>query len=124
MDVAPASTIEISYRVTARLRIATNARQHHYHRSLCDPLSDGVHDVAFPWRRGSEPGDLDAFFREIDLFHVHWPEHFLGGDHEAQQAVLQALERNQVRVIYTRRNLVPRRQRRHSPQRVGQTTGW
>jgi len=115
VDVPPAAEVEFRYRVTPKLRVATNAREHHYHRSLYDPLGDWVHEVQFPWRRGAELGDLDAFFRDVDIFHLHWPEHFLRGDPNAQRAVLAALERCQVRIVFTAHNLTAHR----AEQRAG-----
>ena len=115
VDLDPAAEVRIDYSITPKLRVMTNARDHHYHRSLYDPIAEDVHELQFPWRSRHELGDLAALFEHVDQFHLHWPEHFLYGHLEASRRLIEALRSSDVRIVWTQHNLVP-----HRPeQRVG-----
>jgi glycosyltransferase involved in cell wall biosynthesis len=101
IDVDPATDLRLSYRVTPKLRVLTNARRHHYHRSLYDPLADRVVEGQLNLRRGTPP------LGRWDLFHLHWPEWLFGTDVERHRAFLGELAASGVRIVWTAHNLVP-----------------
>lgn len=109
LDIDPARRVHFSWSVTPKLRVLNSAADHHYHRSLYDPLvSHGlVVDRQVPWARLHDAGALAALFERWDQFHLHWPEWLLGDDLAAHRRFIAALQRSGVRVIWTQHNLSP-----------------
>ncbi len=99
--------VNLSVRITPKLRICNTIGDHHYQRSLYDPIQDDVWEMLFPrncWR------DLRAaaeFLKHIDQFHLHWPEHFLGTNLRAHKNMIDCIKQSGVRIIWTQHNLVP-----------------
>ena len=100
VDLDPAADLRFSYDVTPKLRVLTNARRHHYHRSLYDPLADRVVEGQLNLNR-------DKAFGRWDLFHLHWPEWLFGTDLDAHRRFLALLEASGLRIVWTQHNLVP-----------------
>lgn len=101
VDLDPATDVRFSWSVTPKLRVLTNARSHHYHRSLYDPLAGRVVEGQLSLRRGTPP------LRRWDLFHLHWPEGMFGTDLARHRALIADLEADDLRVVWTQHNLVP-----------------
>lgn len=94
-----------------RLRVASSHPQHHYHRSLYDPIASRVEEVALPpdWTAlltGQQRLPL------MDVFHLHWPEHCEAPDQVPQ--LLRFLRARGVRVVWTQHNLEPHRPKPHT----------
>lgn len=110
-ELDPAPEIRFRWAVTPKLRVATNIRHHHYHRSLYDPLADRVHETSFP-NHLVRPGALDigrmaAALADVDIVHVHWPEYFAGPDVATNEAIVTAIRRAGARIVWTQHNRVP-----------------
>ncbi len=106
IDLEPATEMRFGWSVTAKWRLLTTALTHHYHRSVYDPLaaSDDVAERQISTTRlFNEPGYLDAW----DVFHLHWPEWFLGPDPDRHRAAIAAIHDAGVRIVWTQHNLVP-----------------
>ena len=101
IDLDPARDLRFSWSVTPKLRVLTNARSHHYHRSLYDPLAGRVVEGQLSMRRGTPP------LRRWDLFHLHWPEGMFGTDLAAHRSLIADLDREELRTVWTQHNLVP-----------------
>lgn len=101
VDLTPATELRLSYTVTPKLRVLTNARRHHYHRSLYDPLAGRVVEGQLNLRRGTPP------LGRWDLFHLHWPEWLFGTDLGRHHAFIEELEEAGLRIVWTQHNLVP-----------------
>jgi glycosyltransferase involved in cell wall biosynthesis len=107
LDLVPAPAVSFGWSVTPVLRVLTTALiGHHYQRAVYDPL---VRDQAVIDRAVSQgrllgdPSYLEAW----DLFHLHWPEWFLGPDLGRHRAAIDALRASDVRIVWTQHNLVP-----------------
>lgn len=101
IDLDPATDVRFAWSVTPKLRILTNARSHHYHRSLYDPLAGRVVEGQLSLRRGTPP------LRRWDLFHLHWPEGMFGTDLAKHRSLIADLDHDDLRVVWTQHNLVP-----------------
>jgi len=99
--------LAIQATVTPKLRVAQTIGDHHYQRSLYDPIADDVVDIFFPRRGWRDIEYAKMFFANIDLFHLHWPEHFLGTDPLAHKAMIECLKACGVGIVWTQHNLVP-----------------
>lgn len=102
LDLDPATTIEYSVRVTPKLRIASTAHGHHYHRSLYDPIDERV--VTVPSPLGTF-GDLSVRLDDVDIFHLHWPEWLAFDDLAEHERVSAKLEDRAIPVVWTAHNL-------------------
>jgi hypothetical protein len=106
LDVDPAPTVRLGWSVTPKLRILSTERGHHYTRAVFDPLLAAGDVVDAQVSRSRLPGDavdLSAW----DLFHLHWPEWYLGGDLGRHRAAVEQLQAAGVRIVWTQHNLVP-----------------
>ena len=101
------STVTIRATVTPKLRVAHTIGDHHYQRSLYDPIADEVIDIFMPRRNWRDLDAAKKFLANIDLFHLHWPEHFLGSDLSAHEAMIDCLRECGVGILWTQHNLVP-----------------
>ena len=107
LDLDPAPTMSWTVRVTPALRVATEAGHHHYHRSLYGPLADRVVEHRFRESWLADPDGGRARLADVDLFHLHWPEWFVGNRLDAARAFLDLLADTGVRLVWTQHNLVP-----------------
>ena len=104
LDVDPVARHTVTVTVEAKLRVASSAHGHHYHRSLYGPLADHVWDRPSPW---GPLGDTSVDPSAVDLFHLHWPEWVAFDDAEAHRAVIDDLADRDVPVVWTAHNLTP-----------------
>jgi len=109
IDVDPAAEVRFRWAVTPKLRVASTEHAHHYHRSLYDPLADRVRDVPFPRPWVGEPGRAVELLRQVDFFHLHWPEWLFGPDPVAHRRFVQQLRASEVRIVWTQHNRRPHR---------------
>ncbi len=106
LDLDPAPELTFGWTVTPKLRVLTTGLTHHYHRSIYDPLvEDGavVDRQISTTRLFGEDGYLDGW----DVFHLHWPEWFLGPDVGRHRSAVERLQSEGVRIVWTQHNLVP-----------------
>jgi hypothetical protein len=106
LDVQPAPAVRLGWSVTPKLRVLTTERAHHYHRTVLDPLVAAGDVVDEQVSRSRLPGDLVDLAR-WDLFHLHWPEWYLGPDVARHRAAAERLRSAGVRIVWTQHNLVP-----------------
>lgn len=99
--------VELSASITPKLRICNTIGDHHYQRSLYDPIQDDVVDMLFPTRYWRNIDAARVYLEDIDQFHLHWPEHFLGTDLEAHMRMISCIKQSGVRIIWTQHNLIP-----------------
>lgn len=105
VDLEPASEVEATFRLTTKLRVASTAYGHHYHRELYRSLRDEVDDRESPWHplRDDDPSEA----RALDLFHLHWPEWVAFDDLDAHDAMIATLREAGVPIVWTQHNLTP-----------------
>jgi glycosyltransferase involved in cell wall biosynthesis len=109
IDIEPAAEIAFSWTVAPVLRVATSASQHHYNRSVYDPLAGRVAESQFPFEWLTDPAAAaEEFLRELDIFHLHWPE-WMSHSVDVHRALLARLRAAEVRIVWTQHNLVPHR---------------
>jgi hypothetical protein len=116
LDLPPATRVEFGWSVTPVLRVLTSGQStHHYQRAVYDPLlasEAAVDRTVSAGRLLGDPTYLDGW----DLFHLHWPEWFLGPDLGRHRAAIDALQASGVRIVWTQHNLVPHdKDRRQEP---------
>ena len=109
IDVDPTREVRFRWSVTPKLRVASTEHGHHYHRSLYDPMADRVHDVPFPREWVGEPGRAVGLLRDVDFFHLHWPEWLFGADPAAHRRFALQLRASEVRIVWTQHNRRPHR---------------
>lgn len=107
LDVDPAPVVEVGWRVTPKVRVLTFHPGHHYHRSLYGPLADRVWAGEIPRETIEDPAALAEALTRFDVFHLHWPEWFLGADVARNEAFAGALAAAGLPVVWTQHNLVP-----------------
>ena len=109
IDVEPAETVRFRWSVTPLLRVASVEHGHHYHRSLYDPLAGRVVDSAFPRNWADDLAAAAEALRDVDFFHLHWPEWFHGPDPAAHRRFVELLRECEVRIVWTQHNRRPHR---------------
>jgi hypothetical protein len=107
IDVDPHTDVTIDVTVRPRLRLASNAVHHHYHRSLFDPIAPEVVETSMVSPLLDDPARALAKLRPVDFFHLHWPEWFVPADPDAARAFCDLLDRAEVRLVWTQHNLEP-----------------
>ena len=105
LDLPPAPEVGFGWSVTPKFRMLTTGLTHHYHRSVYDPIASHVVERQISTGRllAADRAYLDAW----DVFHLHWPEWFLGPDLDRHRAAIDALRASGVRIVWTQHNLVP-----------------
>lgn len=106
---APDAELRLRWSVTPLVRVASVEHDHHYHRSLYDPIQDRVRDVAFPRGWVGDPERARAFLKDVDVFHVHWAEWLWGPDLDAHRRLIEVLRESEVRIVWTQHNRAPHR---------------
>lgn len=106
VDVTPAPEVEIEWSVAPVWRVVSSAKGHHYDRCLYEPLRGRVVELRAPPELFSEPEGARGFLRDVDLFHLHWPE-WTTHDVDVQRRLIAVLRECGVRVVWTQHNLVP-----------------
>jgi hypothetical protein len=101
--------VRLSACVTPKLRICNTIGDHHYQRALYDPIQDDVVDMLFPRRCWQNLDAASKFLKDVDQFHLHWPEHFLGTRFEAHNEMIRCIKDSGARIIWTQHNLLPHR---------------
>lgn len=103
----PGDQVSVSALITPKLRVAHTIGNHHYQRSLYDPIANEAVDIFFPRRCWRNMAAARKFLENIDQFHLHWPEHFLGTDLTAHHTMIECIKACGVPIIWTQHNLVP-----------------
>ncbi len=109
LDVDPATEVEVRWSVEPLLRVTAPEIDHHYHRSLYDPLAGRVVERRFSLGWVSRPERAAAALRDVDIYHLHWPEWIAGPDLAVHERFVETLRRSGVRIVWTQHNLVPHR---------------
>ncbi len=100
--VEPAASIDLSWKVTPALRVASSALGHWYDQSLYEPMGDRVVQAD-----GMALLDDPATLSEFDVFHLHWPEWAAGVDVDRTREVIANLRAAGVVILWTQHNRVP-----------------
>ena len=105
LDLPRQPSVAFGWSVTPKFRLLTTGLTHHYHRSVYDPLAGDVVERQVSTGRllGRDLDHLAAW----DVFHLHWPEWFLGPDLDRHRIAIDALRTSGVRIVWTQHNLVP-----------------
>jgi glycosyltransferase involved in cell wall biosynthesis len=102
IELDPAPRVEVTLRVTPKLRVVSTAFDHPYGACLYESLSDRIHQLL------PRPtlGDPDNPLRDVDLLHLHWPEG-LGLRLADHQRFIDRLREAAVPIVWTAHNLRP-----------------
>lgn len=104
IDVEPATELTITARATPRLRVASTAHGHWYHRSLYEPMVDRVLGMPVPI---GALADGSVSLDDVELLHVHWPEWFGFDDPAVHADLIERLADRGIPVVWTAHNLTP-----------------
>ncbi len=103
IEIAPARSVELSWRVTPLLRVASTMYGHQYDRSLYGPLRSELvtRTAAIP--------DVDLIRRleEVDVLHLAWPEWWTGTDPDRTRQVIDQVRSTGTAIVWTQHNLLP-----------------
>ena len=102
-ELEPAATLDFTWRVTPRLRVASTIHGHNYDRSLYDPLADRVVATGMALPDDALVGRL----RDVDVLHMAWPEWWSGTDPARTAAVLEQIKATGTAIVWTQHNLMP-----------------
>ncbi len=103
IELTPASEIDMTWRVTPRLRVASTITGHQYDRSLYAPLQERLITLA----AGLPDAELAERLDGIDVLHMAWPEWWAGTDPRRNAEVLALLKQTGTRIVWTQHNLLP-----------------
>ena len=98
-----AATMDFTWKVTPRLRVASTIHGHPYDRSLYDPLADRVVATG----AGIPDDKLVRRLREVDVLHMAWPEWWSGVDPDRTAEVLEQVRSTGTAIVWTQHNLLP-----------------
>lgn len=91
-----------TWSVRPQIRVGSTIIGHAYDDSLYDPLADRIQRVAVP-----PPGpDLFDGLADVDVFHMAWPEHYVGHRFDQTADVIAAIRDSHTPVVWTQHNLV------------------
>ncbi len=110
LDLVPGRELRYSMRVTPKLRVASTAHGHHYHRSLYGPLTRDVVTMPSPLGVLASASDAAAI-DEVDVFHMHWPEWVAFDDLAAHDQIIATLRDRDIPIVWTAHNLTPHEKR-------------
>ena len=102
-EIEPAASVDFTWKVTPRLRVASTIHGHPYDRSLYDPLANRV--VASG--AGIPDDKLIRRLRDIDVLHMAWPEWWSGVDPDRTAEVLGQVKATVTAIVWTQHNLLP-----------------
>lgn len=102
-EIEPAASVDFTWRITPRLRVASTIHGHPYDRSLYDPLADRVVATS----AGIPDDKLIRRLRDIDVLHMAWPEWWSGVDPERAAEVLEQVKATGTAIVWTQHNLLP-----------------
>ena len=105
LDAEPAQKMELRWRVTPQLRVASTAHTHPYDDALYGPVESRLVRSPAPRGLASRPRKL----RDTDVLHMHWPEWWQGPDLARNREAIKQLKDGGVRIVWTQHNLVPHR---------------
>lgn len=105
LDLPCTPSVAFGWSVTPKVRLLTTGLTHHYHRSVYDPLAADVVERQISTGR-LLAGD-EAYLGAWDVFHLHWPEWFLGPDLGRHRTAIESLRSSGMRIVWTQHNLVP-----------------
>ncbi len=103
IEIEPAPTVELTWRVTPRLRVASAIAGHAYDDALYGPLQHRLvtSRADAPDRTGRVALD------HADVLHMAWPEWWSGVDPELTRRILANVAATGVKVVWTQHNLEP-----------------
>ena len=102
-EIQPAESVDYTWKVTPRLRVASTIHGHPYDRSLYDPLANRV--VALG--AGIPDDKLVRRLRDVDVLHMAWPEWWSGVNPERTAEVLGQVKATNTAIVWTQHNLLP-----------------
>ena len=102
-ELEPAATMDFTWKITPRLRVASTIHGHPYDRSLYDPLASRVvaTGIGFP------DDKLVQKLRDIDVLHMAWPEWWSGVEPHRTAEVLEQVQATGAAIVWTQHNLLP-----------------
>lgn len=102
-EIKPAASVEFTWRITPRLRVASTIHGHPYDRSLYDPMADRVVATG----AGIPDDKLIRRLRDVDVLHMAWPEWWSGVDPDRTAEVLGQVKATGTAIVWTQHNLLP-----------------
>jgi len=107
IDIEPATALNFTWSVTPLLRTISSGFGHWYSDSLYAPLADRVQVRGLTHREATRPDTLQVPGRQVDQFHMHWPEWHIVPGIDAHRWFIDGLRDAGVRIVWTQHNLVP-----------------
>ena len=102
-EIPPSRSIDLTWRVTPVLRVASTASGAPYDRSLYDPIRDRLRVRS----AGIPDEDLVRRLDEVDVLHVAWPEWWTGTDPGRTEAAIDQVRATGTAIVWTQHNLLP-----------------
>lgn len=103
IEIEPATSVSLSWRVTPRVRVASSIHGHAYDAALYGPLADRV--VA--GSAGMPDAKLARRLRDVDVLHMAWPEWWSGTGPDRNRDVLELVRASGTKILWTQHNLLP-----------------
>lgn len=107
IDIEPTTAVDLTWSVTPLLRTISTGFGHWYSDSLYAPLADRVQVRRLTHSDATNPARLSEPGRQVDQFHMHWPEWHIVPGIDAHRWFIDGLREAGVRIVWTQHNLVP-----------------
>jgi hypothetical protein len=107
LDIEPSTRVSFTWSVTPLFRVASQDLAHHYHRSIYGELTDRVTEIQLTLAHINNPDRAAERLSDVDFFHLHWPEWFVGLDLDAATRFVDLLRTHDVKLVWTQHNRVP-----------------
>ncbi len=102
-ELEPSATVDFTWRVTPRLRVASTIHGHLYDRSLYGSLANRVVTTGI----GFPDENLVRGLRDVDVLHMAWPEWWSGVHPGRTAEVLEQVRATGTAIVWTQHNLLP-----------------
>ena len=98
IELTPAAAMTFEWKVRAKPRVAVTLNDHHYIRTVYDPIADRIAERTFTSARD-----------DVDVAHLHWPEWCFGYgiSFDEHARIARRLRLEGTKVAWTQHNLTP-----------------
>lgn len=107
LELPLAHEVDFTWRLTRGLRIASTDLDHQYSQALYGPMQGKA--AVIP--AGPPDRDLTGRLRQVDIFHLAWPERWSGVDPAVTARVIEQVRNADALIVWTQHNLVPHRRK-------------